>query len=91
MPDNYANRAIAAMTAIFPDKDPHLLRLYTLLALTKGAEATLSDVHDAWAMNRTLARPDHPDLVPFEQLAPESRERDRKYMEAIHKVAGGLR
>ena len=71
------------------DCPPDLLRHYALLVLTVGADTALVDVHDAWACWREATRPDHPSLVPFGDLTPEVQELDRKYMDAIRKVAAG--
>ena len=35
---------------------------------------TLRDVHDAWAIWRHQARPDHPAIVPFDELTPDVQE-----------------
>jgi hypothetical protein len=66
------------------------VRMYTLLVLTRGTETTLEDVHDAWAVDRNVDRPEHKDLVPFGQLEPSVAEWDRPFMELIHKVASEL-
>jgi hypothetical protein len=67
--------------------DPDLVRLYALLALTKGADTTLRDVHDAWALWRTTTRPNHRSLVPFDELSADVQELDRPYRDAIARVA----
>lgn len=85
-PDRYEHTEDMAHAAM-PGEDPDLIHLYTLLALTKGEATTLADVHDAWALWRMQTRPDHPSLVPFGELTPETQEYDRPYMEAIHQVA----
>jgi hypothetical protein len=85
---NYAQAVIDHLDESIPGNDPDLLRLYALLALTKGQQTTLEDVHDAWALWRNTTRPDHPSLVPFDQLDPHVQELDRKYMQAIHAAAG---
>lgn len=80
-------------------KSKETLKMYTLLALVKGEETTLSDVHDGWSMvmNYKKANPpycyghDHKSLVPFDQLSKETQDRDIKYVEAIHKVAKELK
>lgn len=84
---NYAQRAIELVNAESPGLEPELAQLYALLALVKGANASLQDVHDAWAVWRTATRPAHKALVPFGQLAPEVQELDREYMEAIQRAA----
>ncbi len=86
-PGNYVDATVTALAARLPDCDPDLLRLYTLLALTVGAEVTLKDVHDAWAVWRTLTRPEHPSIVPFDQLTPEVQDLDSRYADAIRDVA----
>lgn len=84
---SYVQRVQNALLAELPTLDRELLRLYALLVLVWGEDTTLADVHDAWAVWRTDTRPDHPSLVPFDELAPEVQELDRPYMDAIHRVA----
>lgn len=79
-------------------KSKETLKMYTLFALVKGEDTTLSDVHDGWSMvmNYKVSNPpycyghDHKSLVPFDQLSKETQDRDIKYVEAIHKVAKEL-
>lgn len=84
---NYVQDAIAAVNAELPDLDPELVRLYTLLVLTKGEGTTMRDVHEAWAIWRDRTVPDHRSIIPFEQLAPSTQELDQPYMEGIHRAA----
>jgi len=78
--------------------DENLVRLYALLALVKGDNVTLEDVHDAWAMDMNFKKKNHPycyghdhkSIVPFDQLSVETQERDRDYMEAIKEVANTI-
>jgi hypothetical protein len=84
---SYAQRTVSAITQALPDLEPDLIRLYALLALVKGEQATLADVHDAWAIWRDQTRPDHRSIVPFDELTPETQELDRPYMEVIRAVA----
>lgn len=87
---NYVDTTITALAAELPDCDFGLLRLYALLVFTCGTETTLEDVHDAWAVWRASTRPDHPALVPFDQLTPDVQALDGKYADAIRKVAHGV-
>lgn len=64
-----------------------LLRLYALLALVKGTEVTLEDVHNAWAVWRAETKPGHPALVTFGDLSPETQALDIPYRDAIRKLA----
>ena len=70
-----------------PRVNPGLLGLYALLVHTTGIDTTRENVHDAWALWRRRTVPDHPDLVPFEQLAEESAEHYRQYRDLIRHVA----
>lgn len=65
------------------DVEPELLDLYVLLVLVKGAKTTLEDVHDAWSVWRCSTKPEHPSLIPFEDLSQEIQELDREYADAI--------
>jgi hypothetical protein len=67
--------------------DDDLAELYALLLFSKGIATTLEDVHNAWAIWQNVSRPTHKSLIPFKDLTLEVQELDRKYMEAIHKVA----
>lgn len=89
-PRNYVDQVTDALAGILNDCDDLLLRLYALLALTKGTSTTLKDVHDAWALWRTTTNAQHRSLIPFEQLAAEVQQLDAKYRDAIHTVATQL-
>lgn len=84
---SYVGDVIARVNAESPGLDHRLTELYALLALAKGTDTTLEDVHDAWCLWRSATRPDHSALVPFDQLRPEVQELDREYAEAIHRAA----
>ena len=86
---NYVQAVLDRLNEACPVLESDLARLYALLAMTKGADTTLRDVHDAWALARSVTRPDHPCLVPFDELTVEQQELDREYMVAIHKAAIG--
>lgn len=60
---------------------------YALLMRAKGVDTQLEDVHDAWAAWASAARPDHPALVPFEELTPEIQALDQPFLEAIREAA----
>lgn len=87
MRTNYAQRVFDLMTLALPGNDPQLNRLYALLAMTTGTQTTLRDVHEAWALWRTMTSPGHKSLVPFHELSHEVRELDRPYCDAIIEVA----
>jgi len=87
MPTNYAQRVLDRMTRALPGNDPQLNVLYALLAMTTGTQTTLRDVHEAWALWRTMTNPGHKSLVPFDELSYDVRELDRPYCEAIIEVA----
>ena len=86
---NYADKAMNDLRRLLPDCDDTLLRLYSLLVLTRGRRTTLKDVHDAWALNRTKTNSLHKSLVPFRQLDRKTQLLDKKYRDAIRKVARG--
>jgi len=69
------------------DRDTELYRLYALLALVKGAEVTLADVHNAWSVWMAGDQPDHPALVPFAELDVAQRLQDEPYAIAIRQAA----
>lgn len=84
---NYVNEIRDAVRQELPGIDEDLLDMYSLLVLVKGKETTLEDVHDAWSVWCNLTRPDHKSLIPFSELSEEVQELDRKYTNAIIKVA----
>ena len=67
-----------------------LLRLYAVLALTRGWSTTREDVHNAWAAWRLETRPEHPAIVPFALLDGPTQELDEPYRKAIADVARSL-
>ena len=68
-----------------------LFRLYAVLALAKGVQVTTEDIHDAWAAWECDRRPDSRSIVPFDHLAPAVQQLDEPFVEAIRRVARGLR
>jgi hypothetical protein len=60
---------------------------YALLAITLGVGVTAADVHDAWCVWALTRHPDHPSLRPFDELAPEIRAKDDRYVRAIRRVS----
>ncbi len=67
--------------------DQSLYRIYALLALIKGQDVTLEDVHDAWAVWRAETNPTHHSLKPFTELTPEVQALDQPYVDAIRQAA----
>lgn len=69
-----------------------LTRVYSVLVMTKGEETTLKDVHDAWAVNITdnwdkEKLGNHWSVIPFDQLKPETQEKDQNYVDGIRETA----
>jgi hypothetical protein len=64
-----------------------LFRLYAVLAMAKGENVVLADVHDAWAAWMSEHNPEHPSLKPVEKLSADVRSADRPYLESIRLVA----
>lgn len=69
------------------DVEDDLLDLYTLLVFVTGVDTELEDVHDAWAIWRNRTNPSHEALLPFSDLPEETRELDRKFVNAIRETA----
>ena len=65
-----------------------LYRTYALLALVKGKDVTLENVHDAWSSWKAATDPDHESIRPFVELDQQTKEKDRPYVNAIRLVAG---
>jgi hypothetical protein len=75
-----------------PDGDTAMLfRLYAVLALAKGEDVRLEDVHDAWAAWMAGQDPGHSSLVPFAELTSDVRRSDEPYLEAVVAVAHTIR
>lgn len=86
---NYIDEIVEKLRKEIPDCTTDLLRLYALLVLITGEDTELDDVHDAWAVWRSVTKPDHIALVPFGELSDEVRQLDLPYRDAIRKVARG--
>jgi hypothetical protein len=75
-----------------PDEnDMALSRIYAVLALAKGTETTLKDVHDAWSAWRSALDPKHKSLVEMHILDYDTQMLDRPYCKAIVDVAFELK
>jgi hypothetical protein len=73
---------------LLPDRDvDQLFRFYAVLALTLGADVGPADVHDAWVAWMTPLEPDHPSLIPFADLSPDTQKQDDPFVRAIRQVA----
>lgn len=92
---NYIDEIAAALHEIHPsidlDVDPAMARGYALLVLTTGEATTSRQVHDVWSMVRLATRPDHPSIVPFEQLSRGIQGYDEVFGAAIRQVARNRR
>lgn len=78
-----------------PDKLPtaetkQLFRLYAVLALAKGEQVTLEDIHNAWSAWMLSQNPTHESLKPFTDLTPDIQEEDQPYVDAVRRVAARL-
>jgi hypothetical protein len=75
-----------------PDRMPdgradELLRIYAVLLRAKGADATLSDIHDAWSAWMATRDGAHTSLVAYEDLPEDVREEDRVFAMAVRRAA----
>lgn len=84
---NYVEQVAEKLRAELPQCDPHLIELYTLLALTKGQRTTAWDIHNAWAVRRNTTQPEHHDLVPYRQLSPEAIAKDQPFVAAVRRAS----
>ena len=84
---NYFDETAAHLGELIPGNDPALLRYYALLVLTTGENTPREHVHDAWSAWRTVTRPDHPSLAPFDELTEQVKAYDDPYVDAIRQVA----
>lgn len=67
-----------------------LLRAYAVLLRAKGAQVTLSDIHDAWSVWIANRDPEHASLVSYENLPEEVQEQDRVFATAVRRAAEEL-
>lgn len=87
MSTNYVQRVLNRLDRELPNQDAELLRLYALLVFVLGNDTGLEDVHDAWSIWCNATRPDHPSIVPFDDLSTEIQELDRAFRDVIAQVA----
>jgi hypothetical protein len=67
--------------------DLALHRIYAVLCLSVGGATTNEMVHHAWAAWRSATLPEHPSIVPFDQLDEAVQDLDTPYRNAIRTVA----
>ena len=92
---NYLEADAALIVACLPEEiddeitkeQVPLFYTYALLMRAKGVDTQWEDVHDAWSAWASAARPDHPALVPFEELTPEIQALDQPFLDAIREAA----
>ena len=73
---------------LLPDGDTEpLFRMYALLALAKGNQVVLEDVHDAWVAWMIGINPAHPSIKPLHELDEQVQRSDQPYLDAIRSVA----
>jgi hypothetical protein len=74
-----------------PDADTDaLFAIYAVLALSLGPAVSPAAVHDAWSAWMSARDPDHPSIVPFEDLDTSTASDDDPYVAAIRRVADDL-
>lgn len=89
-PSNYVEQVVSALAAKLPGEPVELLRMYALLVFVGGEEINEEDVHNAWALWRSVSMPGHISIVPFPALGPEVQATDRPFMDVIHEVSREL-
>lgn len=87
--DEYAERIRAQVPIqLLPEHDATaLFRIYAVLGLALGPEVRARDVHNAWSAWMAGIRPDHPALVPFENLPLEQQAQDEPFVDAIRRAS----
>lgn len=84
---NYIQSLRERLEEKIPGLPDELLDLYVLLAVTKGVNTSMENVHDAWSLWANTLNGEHKSLIPFDELTPEVQELDRPYMNAIVELA----
>lgn len=64
-----------------------LLRMYAVLLRAKGADVTLSDIHDAWSAWMATRDGGHASLLAYENLPEAVRQEDRVFAMAVRRAA----
>lgn len=91
--DSYLDRLATAIrrevpSSELPDDDTNdLFRAYAVLLLAVGERIKSADVHNAWVAWMSARDPDHPALVPFQDLDQATAAEDEVYARAIRTVA----
>lgn len=87
---NYVQREIDKVMQKFPHCKPELSNYYALLILNLRAESGEEQVHNAWAVFTNTIHPDDEEIIPFNELTPESKKRDVKYAVAFKEFAAEI-
>lgn len=87
----YVDRVRDDLLRQIPSISKPLLDLYTMLALVKGEQVTYEDIHHAWSVWTRQTEPNHPYMVPFDQLPSEVEELDKPRLDAIKATAAKMR
>lgn len=86
---NYIADNRTLLEASLPGHPEDLLDLYVLIAVCRGTDTTLEDVHDGWSVHTNKECPDHDNLVPYSMLESGSEEHYYPALDAIHAAARG--
>ena len=70
-----------------PGEAEDLLRIYAVLLRAKGADVTLSDIHDAWSAWMAKRDGKHESLVSYENLSTEVQQQDHVFVTAVRRAA----
>ena len=88
---NYIDSIVSKLRDKLPNCTYDQLRFLSLLVLTTGVNTSRENVHDAWACDAAKMRPNHPSMVPLDQLPEEIQALDDWYVDAIVEVAKEIR
>lgn len=80
-------RAAVPRDALPAETASDLFRLYAVLLLAKGEAITRHDVHNAWVAWMATKGEAHESLVPYSELARDTKEEDSPFVTAIRTVA----
>lgn len=80
-------RSLVSPDVTVPEESGGLFVLYAVLMRAKGQDVSAADVHDAWAAWKQTAARDNPHLVPFDELAAETKAEDEPFADAIRAAA----
>jgi hypothetical protein len=80
-------RQAVPLGALPSEDTTDLFMIYAVLLLAKGEQVSREDVHNAWVAWKIASGEQHESMVPFAQLAADTKAEDSPFVVAIRRVA----